>query len=52
VTAVLIAAAFLGEHLTTAGVVGCVLIIAAIGSLGRFEDDGGDLDPHLTPTPL
>jgi DME family drug/metabolite transporter len=52
VTAVLIAAAFLGEHLTAAGVVGCALIVTAIGSLGRFEDTSGDLEPHVTPTPL
>jgi DME family drug/metabolite transporter len=51
-TAVLIAAAFLGEHLTPAGVMGCALIVAAIGSLGRFEDRSGNLEPHVTPTPL
>jgi DME family drug/metabolite transporter len=33
-TAVLIAVLFLGEHLTLAGVVGSLLIVAAIGSLG------------------
>jgi DME family drug/metabolite transporter len=52
VTAVLIAAAFLGERLSAAGVMGCVLIVAAIGSLGRFEDRAGDLEPHVTPTTL
>lgn len=35
VTAVLIAVAFLGETLSTAGVLGSLLILAAIGSLGR-----------------
>jgi DME family drug/metabolite transporter len=35
VTAVLIAVAFLGESLSPAGVLGCLLILGAIGSLGR-----------------
>lgn len=35
VTAVLIAVLFLGETLTAAGGLGCLLILAAIGSLGR-----------------
>jgi DME family drug/metabolite transporter len=35
VTAVLIAVLFLGETLSLAGGLGCVLILAAIGSLGR-----------------
>ena len=35
VTAVLIAVAFLGERLTLAGLVGCLLILTAIASLGR-----------------
>jgi len=35
VTAVLIAVVFLGETLSAAGVLGCLLILAAIGSLGR-----------------
>jgi DME family drug/metabolite transporter len=35
VTAVLIAVLFLGETLSVAGALGCVLILAAIGSLGR-----------------
>jgi DME family drug/metabolite transporter len=35
VTAVLIAVLFLGETLTPAGVLGCLLILGAIGSLGR-----------------
>ena len=39
VTAVLIAVLFLDERLTPAGLVGCVLIIAAIASLGRQSDD-------------
>jgi drug/metabolite transporter, DME family len=52
VTAVLIAAAFLGEHLSTAGVLGCLLIVGAIASLGRFEDRAPRSEPHLTPTPL
>ena len=38
VTAVLIAVALLGEHLTTAGVVGALLIVAAITSLGRSSE--------------
>ena len=39
VTAVLIAVAFLNERLTPAGIVGCLLIIAAIASLGRQPED-------------
>lgn len=39
VTAVLIAVLFLGETLSLAGVVGCVLILGAIGSLGRRMDE-------------
>ena len=39
VAAVLIAVLFLGEHLTVAGVVGCLLILAAIASSGRQTDD-------------
>ena len=35
VTAVLIAVLFLGETLSVAGALGCLLILAAIGSLGR-----------------
>ena len=35
VTAVLIAVFFLGETLSVAGALGCLLILAAIGSLGR-----------------
>jgi DME family drug/metabolite transporter len=38
VTAVLIAVLFLGEQLTAAGVLGALLIVAAIGGLGRTED--------------
>jgi drug/metabolite transporter, DME family len=38
VTAVLIAVAFLGEHLSFPGVVGCLLIVAAIASLGRISE--------------
>ena len=38
VTAVLIAVALLGEHLTAAGVVGSLLIVAAITSLGRSSE--------------
>jgi DME family drug/metabolite transporter len=38
VTAVLIAVALLGEHLTTAGVAGSLLIVAAIASLGRSSE--------------
>ena len=38
VTAVAIAVLLLGERLTLAGVAGCVLIVAAIGSLGRGMD--------------
>ena len=39
VTAVLIAVVFLHEKLTLAGLVGCVLILAAIASLGKQSDD-------------
>jgi DME family drug/metabolite transporter len=39
VTAVLIAVLFLGERLTVAGVIGCVLILAAIAGSGRQSDD-------------
>ena len=42
VTAVLIAVLFLGETLTTAGVLGCLLILGAIGTLGRRQ-------PHPQP---
>jgi DME family drug/metabolite transporter len=52
VTAVLIAAAFLGEHLTLAGLVGCLLIVTAIAGLGRFEDETAHPEPHVTPTIL
>lgn len=52
VTAVLIATAFLGEHLSVAGVIGGLFIVAAIATLGRFEDSGGPAEPNLTPTPL
>ena len=38
VTAVLIAVTLLGEHLTLAGVVGSLLIVAAITSLGRTSE--------------
>lgn len=37
VTAVLIAVLFLGETLTTTGVAGCLLILGAIGTLGRRQ---------------
>ena len=37
VTAVLIAVLFLGQGLTLSGVAGSLLILAAIGSLGRRE---------------
>lgn len=39
VTAVVIAVAFLGEHLTVAGVVGSLLILAAIASLGGQAEE-------------
>jgi DME family drug/metabolite transporter len=52
VTAVLIAAAFLGEHLTVAGVAGCLLILTAIAGLGRFEEHAPHPEPSVTPTPL
>lgn len=38
VTAVLIAVALLGEHLTVAGAVGSLLIVVAIASLGRASE--------------
>jgi drug/metabolite transporter, DME family len=38
VTAVLIAVTLLGEHLTVAGMVGSLLIVAAIASLGRTSE--------------
>jgi len=38
VTAVLIAVAFLGEHLTLSGIVGSLFIVGAISSLGRSAD--------------
>jgi drug/metabolite transporter, DME family len=38
VTAVLIAVAFLDERLTPAGLLGCLLILAAIASLGRQSE--------------
>jgi DME family drug/metabolite transporter len=52
VTAVLIAAAFLGEHLTLAGVAGCILIVAAIAGLGRMDDETSRPEPAVTPTVL
>jgi DME family drug/metabolite transporter len=52
VTAVLIAAVFLGEHLTAAGLMGCLLILAAIATLGRFDDQEPRPEAHVTPTPL
>jgi DME family drug/metabolite transporter len=52
VTAVLIAVVFLGERLTLAGLLGCLLIVAAIASLGRFEDQPPHREPHVSPTPL
>ena len=52
VTALLIAAAFLGEHLSGAGVIGCLFIVAAIANLGRFEDSAQSPEPTVTPTPL
>ncbi|MGH3510037.1 MAG: DMT family transporter [Nocardioidaceae bacterium] len=52
VTGVLIAAAFLGEHLTPAGLVGCLLIVAAIASLGRFEDHAPHSEIQVGPAPL
>jgi hypothetical protein len=33
-------------------VLGCLLIVGAIASLGRFEDRAPRSEPHLTPTPL
>ena len=39
VTAVVIAVLFLGESLTTTGVVGSLLILAAIASLGRQSEE-------------
>lgn len=52
VTGVLIAATFLGEHLTPAGLVGCLLIVAAIASLGRFEDHAPESEIQVSPAPL
>ena len=52
VTAVLIAAAFLGERLSAAGLLGCVLILAAIGGLGRFDEHAPYAEPPVSPTPL
>jgi DME family drug/metabolite transporter len=52
VTAVLIAAVFLGEHLTPAGFLGCLLIVGAIAGLGRFEEHVSDPEPHVAPAPL
>lgn len=52
VTGVLIAAGFLGEHLTAAGLIGCLLILAAIAGLGRFDDHAPRPEPQVTPTPL
>jgi DME family drug/metabolite transporter len=52
VTAVLIATAFLGEHLSATGLFGCLLIVAAIGSLGRFQEQTAHSEPPLGPTPL
>ncbi len=52
VTAVVIATALLGEHLSDAGVIGCLFIVAAIAGLGRFEDQAEHLEPNVTPTPL
>lgn len=51
VTAVVIAAVFLGEHLTPPGIVGCLLILTAIAGLGRFEDQEPP-ESHVTLTPL
>jgi drug/metabolite transporter, DME family len=52
VTAVLIAVIFLGERLTPAGLLGCVLILAAIASLGRFEDRDSHPEHHVAPAAL
>lgn len=52
VTAVLIAVVFLGERLTLAGFAGCLLIVAAIAGLGRFEDQTEHPEAHVSPTPL
>jgi DME family drug/metabolite transporter len=52
VTAVLIAAAFLDERLSAAGVLGCLLILAAIASLGGADDQAPRSEPSVTPTPL
>jgi DME family drug/metabolite transporter len=52
VTAVLIAAVFLGERLTAAGVLGCLLIVAAIAGLGRVEEPVAHSEAQVTPTPL
>lgn len=52
VTAVLIAAVFLGERLSAAGVLGCLLIVAAIAGLGRVEEPAANSEAQVTPTPL
>jgi drug/metabolite transporter, DME family len=52
VAAVLIAAAFLGEHLSAIGVGGCVLILAAIAALAKLDTGVPEAEPHVTPTPL
>jgi drug/metabolite transporter, DME family len=52
VTAVLIAGVFLGERLTASGILGCLLILAAIAGLGRYEDETPDPDALVAPTPL
>lgn len=52
VTAVVIAAVFLGERLTPAGMLGCLLIVAAIAGLGHFDEKTPEPDPHVVPTPL
>lgn len=52
VTAVLIAFAFLGERLTPAGFLGCLLIVAAIGGLGRFDEAAPQPEAPVSPTLL
>ncbi|MDQ1484093.1 MAG: drug/metabolite transporter, family, partial [Actinomycetota bacterium] len=52
VTAVVIATVFLGEHLSKAGGFGCLLIVAAIASLGRFDNRVPHATHNVTPTPL
>jgi DME family drug/metabolite transporter len=49
VTAALVAAAFLGERLAVAGVVGIVLVLAAIASLGRPAEEA--VAPGVTARP-